>query len=113
MGAYDSGSDILGGDGLAVVIRLKDVAKVMREKGGATGQLAFGLVPQTAEKAAYGQIRDKIAAGLHDEGVDADVRVVSGEGYGSSPQDLLLGAGLGAGALGLMLLAARMLKRRR
>lgn len=85
-----------------VVIHVKDPAALVAAQGGATGSAAFGLVPQTITSTIYSRMRDEIAKGMQEKGVDADVRVVDNRppgGPGSS--DFLVGSVVGAAVVGV------------
>ncbi len=121
MSRYLIGVDVLGAlsstplspQGAAVVVRLKDVGAVVRDKGGAAGGLAYSIAPQSIQAKVYQEIRQKLADGLQKEGVDADVQVVVDPPVGPRPRgELLLGAALGAGAIALGLLARSMIRRK-
>lgn len=85
-----------------VVLHLKDVAKVVREQGGATGGLAFEVAPQTISTAAYNRIAKELEAALKDKGIAADVAVRQLPPGGEPPRrDFMTGALVGAGAVGV------------
>lgn len=58
-----------------VAIRLRNVGDVVAKQGGTFGNIAFSAAPQTITNEVYSKIRDKVAAALSAEGVDADVGV--------------------------------------
>lgn len=118
---YFVGVDALGADdvlgaansqGPFVTIHVKNLPEVVKKKGGSTGAAALSLVPQTVENAAYADIAAKIGAGMKQEGVDADIQVVSSKpAFGGSPKDLAVGAVVGASAFGLVFGLVKLFKK--
>jgi hypothetical protein len=101
MNDYMVGSDVLSA-GPFVTIHVTDVAKLLAAQGGALGSALQGAIPKTAEALVYGKLRDTIAAGLKEKGVDADVQVVSGAMRDSPLRtEFVPGVVLGAGAVSL------------
>lgn len=79
----------------AIVIRLKDVGGLVKSKSAAGG-LLYNLTPGTMSTIVYGQMRDKLAGGLKDEGVDADVQITTSPPSGPPPKsEFGRGAALG------------------
>ena len=98
------GLDVLGAsDGPALVIQLRNLGEVVRKKGGAIGAAAYAAAPQAIAVKAYEEMKKKLTEGFAQQGVDADVRVVySAPSGGASPRrDLLTGAVLGVGVVGV------------
>ena len=92
--------------GRSVLIQVRDTKALAAAKGGATGAAAAKLFPDTIDAKVYSDMRDKIAAGLKAEGVDADVSVVVPEGRvpaGSSPiwKPIAITLGVGLGGYGI------------
>lgn len=86
-----------------VLIQVVDTKRLAAAKGGPLGAFASAFVPQTIDSKVYSDIRDKIASGLKEEGVDARVTVVVPENYspaGSSPIWKPVAIGLGVGVAG-------------
>lgn len=113
--AYAIGAQPASPGGPAIVIRVQDVGAVIKAKSGAGG-LLFDLTPSTMTNLVYGQMRDKIAQGLKDEGVAADVQIAMSPPSGPPPKsEFLRGAaiGIGAGAVVTLLLRAFLTKRSR
>lgn len=109
--SYLVGSDVLGADEQYIVIRVKNVEELVRKKGGTTGGIAFGLVPQTVTNQVYSEMAKKLSAGFRGEGVDADVSVVGNPPAGPNGKtDFWGGALLGAGAVGAGWLAWRLVR---
>ncbi len=85
----------------AIVIRVKDLGSLIKSQSP-TGGVLYGLTPSTMAGIVYGQMRDKLAAGLKDQGVNADVTIATSPPSGPPPKgDLLFGMSLGAGAVGV------------
>ena len=94
------GTDVPPDGGLAVVVRLKDIAATVQAEGGATGAAALAVAPNTVARAAYAKIADQLAAGFAEKNVPVDVRVVasSQRPTGDAPKgELLSGVGIGVG----------------
>lgn len=58
----------------AILIRIKNPAELARSQG-AIAALAQTLAPATIEAKIYSTVRDQLAAGFKEKGVDADVIV--------------------------------------
>ncbi|HVO22486.1 MAG TPA: hypothetical protein VMW56_02540, partial [Candidatus Margulisiibacteriota bacterium] len=72
----------------AVLVQVKDVPALVKAQGGSTGAIAMSIVPETITAKVYSELASKLASGLKDQNVDADVKVVTAAGYqpaGSSP----------------------------
>lgn len=121
--AYLIGVDVLGAaprspapagaGGQAVVIRVNNVADVVKSQGGAAGNLAFALVPGAVTSKVYDTLKDQLASGLKEKGVDADVTVTGAPPSGPRPKsDLLGGALFGGGLVGIAWLASRFIRGR-
>lgn len=65
----------------ALLIQVRDVQALVRAKGGAAGDFAQKIMPDTIADQVYSEMAKKMSEGLKAEGVDADVRVVSPAGY--------------------------------
>ena len=92
--------------GRGVLIQVRDTKALAALKGGAAGGFAANLFPDTIDAKVYSDMRDKIAAGLKSEGVDADVSVVVPEGHvpaGASPiwKPIAITLGVGLGGFGI------------
>lgn len=118
LGDYYIGTDILGssthedqivgattpepGGGPFVTVHFKNVADVVRAKAGAVGGLLAGLAPDTIAAKVYGETAKKIADGMKQEGIDAEVKVVttrpSGGPFG---KDFLVGGAVGISLFGV------------
>lgn len=95
-------SPVAGTGDRAVVVRLKNVGDLLKSQGGAAGALAYGAVPQTMTDVVYGKLRAELEQKLREQGVDADVQVTYTPPQGGrSPRDLLVGAALCGGFIGL------------
>ena len=97
----------------AVLVQVKDVPALVKAQGGSTGAIAMSILPETITAKVYSELASKLASGLKDQNVDADVKVVTSTGYqpaGSSPIWKPIALGLG-GALVVMALR-HFLKRR-
>jgi len=89
----------------AIVIRVKDVTGVVKAKGGAVGSLIQQFAPATISDQVYSQMAAKMAAGLKEQGVDADVQVVDLPAANVKPMvfdNTLRNAALGVGAFGAL-----------
>ncbi len=95
--------DLLGTDAdQYLVIHIKNVEELVRKKGGVTGGIAFGLVPQTIANKVYDEMSTQMKAKFKEQGVDAEVRVTGGPPDGPRPKsDFLVGSVVGAGAVGV------------
>lgn len=99
MSTYLDGTDILGE---YLVIRVKNVPELVKKQGGAAGALAYAAAPQTITAKVYDEMRSKLAEGLDQQGVDADISVVSLPPTGPAPKgELLTGIAIGAGTVGI------------
>lgn len=91
-----------GGDDLSLVVRLKNLASLVQREGGTTGSFAMSLLPETISTKAYDTLKDKLIDGFKQQGVDADVQVISNRPAGAPPPpDFLHGMVVGAGAVGV------------
>lgn len=89
-GAASSAGGFAGGQAgaRAVLIRVKDVAALVKAQGGGVGAFAVSLAPDTISDVVYSKIAAELASGFKEKGVDVDVKVVSPVGFqlaGSSP----------------------------
>lgn len=101
-----------GGQQPALVVRVKNAANVVAQQGGATGKLAFDLVPNTITNLVYGKMRDEFSSKLKEQGVDADVTVTTTPPNGPSPRsDFIPGIVVGAALTGIGLGALRLFRR--
>lgn len=105
MDAYLDGVDaVVGaalGSGRGVLITVRDVPALIKAQGGNVGAFIDRFVPDTLEATVYGKMATKIAAGMKDEGVDAEVRVVTPTGYKPAPTpDFARGVLVGVGGVG-------------
>jgi len=90
------------GGGPYVTIHVKDIPALVKAKGGSIGGLVAGLVPKTIEAKVYGDMASQFLTKLKEQGVDADVRVVTTTPFGGPfKQDFLIGAGVGVGMVGV------------
>jgi len=96
--------------GPAIVIRVKNVSTLIAQQGGDTGSLVYKLAPQTLTNKVYDEMRTKLAEGLVQQGVDADVQVASlPSTIARVPNtDLLTGMAAGALGVGALLLIKRL-----
>ena len=85
----------------ALLIKVKDVAGLVRAQGGATGAVAFALTPDTIENTVYEKMKDELSKGLKEKNVSADVTVVQPAGFQPAVSAYLRGAVLGAGVIGI------------
>ncbi len=91
------------GGGPFVTIHVKDIPALVKAKGGSIGGLVAGLLPQTIEAKVYGDMATQIAKGMKDQGVDAEVKVVTAVPFGGPfKRDFLIGATVGAGMVGVV-----------
>ncbi len=98
-GSYNIGA---GAGGPAVMVRVKNVGTLVQQQGGRAGGLAYSLAPGTITSKVYDELRTKLAEGFQQQGVDADVQVVSTPNVGPpQPSDLVRGLVLGALAVGV------------
>lgn len=84
---------------LALLIRVNNVPSLVEKKGGAAGKFAQMLVPETVTSAVYDKMRGEFSKKLKEEGVDAEVSLVSPANYqraGVSPIWKGLAIGLGS-----------------
>lgn len=97
----DMGNTLAPGE-QGVLVRFKDVSKVVRDQGAAAAT-AFAFAPATVTNKAYQETAKKLEDAFKGQGVDADVRVIASpfEAVGQKSSDLALGMGLGVGAVGL------------
>lgn len=90
----------IGADSQYVAIRVKDPASLVKSQGGATGALAYKIAPQTITHKVYDELQQKLSDALAQQGVAADVTVMSTPGAPRQPTELLNGAVIGALAVG-------------
>lgn len=109
LGEFLSGTDVLGAGlpqsapGPFVTIHVNNLSEVVSKKGGALGSFAFGLLPGTIESKAYGDMAAQFKEKLTEQGVNADVKVVSMlPGGGPMRKDFLVGGAVGAGSVGIV-----------
>ncbi len=106
-GDVDTGDAVVGaraGDPADqyVVIRVKNMGDVVRREGGALGNFAYEMTPQTIANIAYGKMRDEFKKSLADKGVDADVTLAATPPIGKPAKgELLTGVLVGAGTVGI------------
>ena len=81
VGASPSPAASAGKPVRALLIQVRDVPALVASKGGAAGAFAMKLVPETIAATVYGKMRDEFASKLKEQGVDADVQVVSPAAY--------------------------------
>ncbi len=94
--------DILGDDGQAVVITIKNVDDLVAKQGGATGANLYKLTPNFVTNMVYDKLRQKLDEGLKAQGALADVKVVSTAPKGAPPKsEFTTGIAIGAGAVGV------------
>lgn len=119
MSRYLRGADVLGASDQYVAIRLRDVGGLVRQQGGRSGGIAYSIAPQVITRLAYDKMREKLAEGLAQQGVMADVSVEMSPSAAAPPSEftrgVVIGAvGVGAGwALWKYVLRGLVMKRRR
>lgn len=101
MSRYLKGTDILGASDPYVAIRLKDVGGLVRQHGGRSGGIAYSIAPQTITHMTYDKMREKMAEGLAQQGVLADVTVEALPGAPTKPTEFLRGVVIGAVGVGV------------
>lgn len=107
MNRYLTGSEILGaglpqGGQQYVLVKLKNLSGLVKSQAGASGALALKLVPNTITNTVYTTLQQKLIDGFKEQGVDADVTVVSTPPTnGQPPSDLLQGMVGGAALVGI------------
>lgn len=95
-------SNFLTGGDPALVIRIKNVADVVKRQGGATGAAAYAAIPNVVTEKVYSTVQEQLSTKFKEQGVDADVQVTSAPPMGKAPsgkRDFLTGAVVGAGAV--------------
>lgn len=110
-----STDDVLGAaSNRAVLIQIKNLPAVVKAQGGALGSLAQSLVPDTIEAKVYDTVASQLVSKFKEQGVDADVKVVTPTGYqpaGGSP--IWMPLALGLGGFGVLATAMHFLRRPR
>lgn len=105
MGLYQTsliGSAIVVG-APALVIRYTNVEKLVKDKGGAAGGLAFRAAPQTITNKVYSETASAMRKKFAEEGAEVDVQVVDPAPSGTPRRgDLVTGLLLGAAGVGLV-----------
>jgi len=98
----------------AVVIRVKNARDLVAAKGKAAAE-GFEAFPDTFSRMVYERLRNELAAGLKEKGVDADVAVTETPpvGGGPPPADFLKGIAIGASVVGIAWLLRGLLGRKR
>ncbi len=111
MGAsYLVGTDVLGAGEQYLVIRVKNLDELVRNRSGFAGGLAVQLAPQTIANKVYSEMAREMVAKFRQQGVDADVQIVSGApSPGEARSDFLKGMLVGAAALAAGRLAVKLL----
>ena len=109
--SYVIGTDLLGaiiplaqagGPQPALVIRVKNAEQLVRAKGGAAGALAFDIAPQATTSKIYSEMRNEMIRKFKEQGVDADVQIVTSPPSGPPPKkEFVSGMAAGAGAVGV------------
>ncbi|MDO8681563.1 MAG: hypothetical protein Q7R30_23865 [Acidobacteriota bacterium] len=85
-----------------IVFTVKNLPEVVAKEGGSAGAVAFKAVPQTIENMAYGKIRDELKTEFGKKGVNIDVQTTYVKPVGGRPpNDLLVGATMGAASVGV------------
>lgn len=97
----------------AVVIRIRNAVDVIKEKGGSLAAFAASLAPETIKSRMYSQIKDQLVQKFKDQGVDADVQVVAPPNGPAFHGELLTGALIGGGLVGLSWVLSRYVGRKR
>lgn len=89
-------------NGPFITIHVKDVPALVKAKGGSIGGLVAGLLPQTIEAKVYGDMASQFKEKLKEQGVDADVAVVTAAPFGGPfKRDFLIGGAVGVGMVGV------------
>ena len=98
-----NGTDVLGADlEQYVVVRIRDVGKLVTSQGGSAGTLLYKLAPGTTTSKVYDEIKAELVKGFTDKKVDAEVTVTGNPPTGPRPRvDFLPGIAVGAGVVGL------------
>lgn len=109
---YLTGTDVLG---TVLTLKYTDLPALVKSQGGAAGELAFGVLPETIENKIYDTTRKEILKDTQAKGIVADVRVVADKDAPTSAprRDLLVGVGIGAGGLAIGYGIVRLVLRRR
>lgn len=100
----ERGATIVGDaiDPQYVVIKVKNMGDVVTKQGGAMGNVAYSLTPQTISNIAYERMRDDFKKGLAEKGVDADVTITAMPPTGKPPAgELWFGVAVGASTVGM------------
>lgn len=67
--------------GQALLIQVKNVPDLVKSQGGAAGTMAYSLAPGTITGKVYSTMQGELKTKLKEQGVDADVSIVSPAGY--------------------------------
>jgi hypothetical protein len=91
------------GGGPFITIHVKDIPAVVKGKAGAIGGLMAGLVPTTITAKVYSEMASQLKKKFKEqENIDIDVAVVTTMPFGGPfKRDFLVGAGVGAGMVGV------------
>jgi hypothetical protein len=108
------GLDLLGADPAprGVLIRVRNAQALAAKQGGAAGAIAATLVPQTIEGVVLDKMAAKLKEALTQQGVDAEVSVVSAAGARESKPAFGEGAAFGAAGMAALWAAWTLLVRR-
>lgn len=92
-----------GADDTFLLIHVNNVPELVQKQGGNTGSLVYKLAPSTVTGKVYSAMKDQFKAKLAEQGVVADVSIVTNPPSGPPPKaEILRGAALGAGLVGFM-----------
>lgn len=105
LGAEDGDYEVLGAanpQGPFLVIHVKNIPELVKKKGGSAGAAAFSLVPQTIENKVYSEMASEFGPKLKEQGVDADIQIVTTKPAGGPlSSDFLFGSLAGASLVGV------------
>src|SRR4051812_37418078 len=89
----------------AILIRVKNAGQLARSQG-AVASLAQSVAPETIEAKVYDEMRKKLSSSLKDQGVDAEVSIVSAGGWkpvsGGGSSNTVKYAAFGIGGVALL-----------
>jgi hypothetical protein len=111
--SYLVGVDVLGGGGEQyLLLRIKNIADLVKKRGGFAGGIAIQLAPQTIEKKVYDEISKEMIEKFRQQGVDVETSITSAPGSEARGHNFLKGMAVGAGAIVLLRLLVRLVLKR-
>ena len=79
---YLQGAALVGAQAVAkraIVIRVNNLAEVVKKRGGSVGDLAQTLLPETIETQFFSEMQKEMIRQFRSEGVDVSVDVVAND----------------------------------